>query len=223
MSNQTLSKPVISKQTKPHEQLTWLVEKHRHHSFQKPIARYNQKAFDQIAPLVEQHQGALLLDSGCGTGDSTRQLAELYPQALVIGVDRSADRLSRQRANTPDNCLLIRADLIDFWRLANQANWPIDEHYLLYPNPEPKPGHLKRRFHGHPVFPTLTTLSRRLQARSNWWVYLAELQQALSQFGIESQISNISHQSAPPITLFEQKYRQSGHQLWRLDAQLADD
>lgn len=219
MENQTLSKPVTSTQTEPHRNLVALVQKHRDHPFQKPIAAYNQTAFDDLSNIVAAHSGPLILDSGCGTGDSTRQLSLQHPEALVIGIDRSEHRLNRQRADNPANCVLIRADLIDMWRLIAQTDWPIRKHYLLYPNPEPKPTHIKRRFHAHPVFPTLAELAPKLELRSNWWVYLAEMQQALEVLGIDSQIREITTHPITPVTLFEQKYRRSGHRLWQLSAQ----
>ena len=54
----------------------------------------------------------------------------------------------------PKNCLLLRANMIDFWLLvAHQSDWHITAHYILYPNPFPKSKHLRRRWHGHPVYP----------------------------------------------------------------------
>ena len=44
----------------------------------------------------------VILDSGCGTGASTRKLANMHPQHLVIGVDRSAVRLRITSASAGD-------------------------------------------------------------------------------------------------------------------------
>ena len=49
----------------------------------------------------------VILDSGCGTGRSTFILGEMYPNCVVIGVDQSIARLSRNKSykqsNHPDN------------------------------------------------------------------------------------------------------------------------
>ena len=161
----------------------------------------------------------LILDACCGVGDSSRALAVLYPDHWVVGVDKSADRLSRERAGEdPENLLLIRADLNDFYRLAADAGWRPERHYILYPNPWPKPAHLKRRWHGAPVFPSLVALGGRLELRSNWRIYLEEFGEALSIAGHESRLEPFV--AAKPITPFERKYRDSGHALWSLIADL---
>ncbi|OZB75653.1 MAG: SAM-dependent methyltransferase, partial [Halothiobacillus sp. 13-55-115] len=115
-SNHTVSgnsRTVISTQTGPHEQLLAQVAKHSRSDWGKPITDYNQAAFDRAQEWLLERTGKLILDSGCGTGDSSRALAEMFPAHQIIGVDRSAHRLSRQRQHTPDNCLLVRADLLD--------------------------------------------------------------------------------------------------------------
>lgn len=209
------SRAVRSTQTGPHEALVQHLERHATNRYMRPIADYNRHAFEAVDERVNTDGRPLILDSGCGTGDSSRALARMYPDHLVIGIDRSADRLSRQREATPENCTLVRADLIDFWRLANQANWRPARHYLLYPNPEPKPRHLKRRFHAHPVFPDVVALGGVFESRSNWLIYLKELAIALQYHDRKATLSLLP-ESGPALTLFEQKYRASGQRLWRL-------
>jgi tRNA G46 methylase TrmB len=68
----------------------------------KPIARHTQQAFDSLVELMgrpNQHPAVvpIVLDSGCGTGRSTELLGELYPDCVVIGVDRSFARLSKKK------------------------------------------------------------------------------------------------------------------------------
>jgi tRNA G46 methylase TrmB len=207
------SRTVESRQSGPHEDLLEVVARHANSRFARPIADYNREAFNAAAGRVEHDARPLILDSGCGTGDSSRILARRHPDHLVIGIDRSAERLSRRRSETPSNCLLVRADLIDFWRLALDAGWRPERHYLLYPNPEPKPRHLKRRFHAHPVFPSLVALGGRLEARSNWRVYLEELALALEYHGRPARLTPLASE---PLSLFERKYAASGQPLWRL-------
>jgi tRNA G46 methylase TrmB len=101
---------------------------------------------------------------------STYKLAEMFQTLPVIGIDRSGFRLEKGlevgRAASQDvmkirtsNALLIRAELADFWLLVFQdPSLEVHSNYILYPNPYPKAQHLKRRWHGHPIFPILLSL-----------------------------------------------------------------
>ena len=143
-----------------------------------------------------------------------RHLARMFPQHFVIGVDQSADRLARGKpAELPANAVLVRADLVDFWRLLARAGVRLDRHYNLYPNPWPKIGHLARRWHGHAVFPVWRELGGELECRSNWRIYIEEMAQALTLLSGQPVIAE-PWQTADPITPFEKKYLASGHQLW---------
>ena len=196
-----------------------VVDRHAASPFRKPYADYNRVAF---AASVERFQllasGApLILDSGCGVGESSLVLARAFPAHYVIGVDQSASRLQRgqrRRSEWPPNLDLVRADLVDYWRLLHDAGLRLARHYLLYPNPWPKIGHLRRRWHGHPVFPTMLALGGVLECRSNWPIYIAEHCLAVRQLTGRLTVAE-SYLPDPPITPFERKYRDSGHRLLR--------
>lgn len=218
LSSPGVSRPVSSNQTGIHEDLEHWVLAYQRTPFRKPIAPFNREAFATAQRWLADHAGPWIMDSGCGVGESTRQLARRYPDHLVIGLDRSADRLSRQYDDTPDNARFLRTDLVDFWRLAAEAGWQPERHYLLYPNPYPKKQHLKQRWHGHPVFPSLIHLGGELECRSNWSIYLDELASALALYGINACINPI--EDSPALTHFERKYRASGQSVWSLQASI---
>lgn len=214
------SRPVISNQAGPHQDLARQVSRALAHPLRKPIAEHTQHNFAQAAKWLEGRQAPLLLDSGCGVGISTRQLAEQFPTHAVMGIDRSENRLGRDHGELPANALLVRADLVDFWRLAYQAGWAPEYHYLLYPNPYPKSGHLKMRWHGHAVLPTLLALGGKLEVRSNWPLYIQEFALALAQVtGKQADVSEFTPKG-DYLTPFEAKYAQSGQTLWRLSVTL---
>jgi tRNA (guanine-N7-)-methyltransferase len=215
------SSPITSAQTGIHEQLTILVARHAQSEFRKPVMPYNQDAFEaSMAAWRAVGSPPLILDAGCGVGLSTRHLARLYPGHFVVGVDQSADRLGRNTAwegDLPSNFICVRADLVDYWRLMHTAGIHPQKHFVLYPNPWPKIGHLARRWHGHAVFPTIVALGGEIECRSNWRIYVEEFAAALTQ------LSGIPAQGEPfvpvePLTPFEKKYGDSGHRLWRCRA-----
>lgn len=152
------------------------------------------------------------MDAGCGTGVSTAALARAHPDALVMGVDKSHTRLSRS-PRQPDNAVLIRADLVDFWRVAGRASWRLRRHYLLYPNPWPKLAHVARRWHAHPVFRSLLDLGGILEMRTNWVVYAREFRAALDFHGYP-QAGVAMLPAGPALSPFERKYQRSEHNLY---------
>jgi trans-aconitate 2-methyltransferase len=58
-------------------------------------------ATDLIAQ-IELEAPRRIIDLGCGTGNSTEQLHQRWPQAELIGLDSSSEMLSQARASHPD-------------------------------------------------------------------------------------------------------------------------
>jgi len=177
------------------------------------VAAHNLQAYARLTTLLHTRPRPLILDSFCGTGHSTAVLAERHPGHLVVGIDKSARRLSKHPGGKSENYLLLQADCEDIWHLLVRDNLRADYHYLLYPNPWPKAAHLQRRVHGHASFPLLLRLGGSLELRSNWQLYVEEFGCAMHLAGQRGRVATVSD-SDPAISLFEQKYRDSGHLLW---------
>ncbi|MFT6419262.1 MAG: tRNA G46 methylase TrmB [Cognaticolwellia sp.] len=216
------SKAIVTNQPGVHEKLVEIVNKHIAHPSQKPIQAHTQQAFDEINEIVQAFSGEVILDSCCGVGQSTRLIAKQNPDALVIGVDKSAHRINRNvdevkldnGEGTVNNFHLVRADLNDFYRLVVAANWPVTQHYILYPNPWPKAKHVQRRWHGSAVFPQIVAIGQEIILRSNWLLYLEEFQVAAGILNFQGTISTIN--VTQPLTPFEAKFHASGQQCWQL-------
>ncbi|GGD59186.1 tRNA (guanine(46)-N(7))-methyltransferase TrmB [Lacimicrobium alkaliphilum] len=215
------SRAVTSNQSGPHEKIPELVKRHLASPSQKPFSEHTLAAFAQASEWLDGWKGPLVMDSCCGVGESTAEIARLNPDAKILGVDKSALRTEKhQRGYAADkqNYLVLRADLNDFWRLAHQAGWRLYKHYLLYPNPWPKSAHIKRRWHGSAAFADILMLGGELILRSNWPLYVEEFSLALKIAGIEAPAHLYHAESA--ITPFERKYWASGQQSWQLIANL---
>jgi tRNA G46 methylase TrmB len=195
-----------------------IVVAHMRSQWRRPIAVHSKEAFQAIRSRVEDSSCPLIIDSCCGTGDSTRHLAAQFPDALVLGVDKSAHRLARHQLGESENYAVLRADVNDFWRLAAAAGWRPVRHYLLYPNPYPKASQIRKRWYGSPAFPSLLGLGGLLTVRTNWSIYAQEFVLALRAAGCaatESQITGV-----PPMSAFEAKYQERDHRLYQVTSDL---
>jgi len=213
------SKSIDSPQTGPYEHLSKIVQKHINSHYRRPYREHNLLAFEEIKEAIfNRKQRDLILDSCCGTGLSTQRIAERNPDSLVIGIDQSLSRLQRKSEDFDErapNSKLWQANCEDIWRLCVDSNIKFDQHFILYPNPYPKPEHFKRRWHGHPCFPYLNKLSNTLELRSNWSLYLEEFSESWEILtGTKSKPEHIVVDQA--LTLFEKKYTQSGQNVFQL-------
>ena len=220
------SSNVESNQTEAHDKVGEVVQKYWRTQFQKPIAEHTQRAYQQAIAAI--NKPSIIFDSGCGNGNSTLKLAAQYPDSFIIGIDKSLSRLTKQAnkasqsLNNP-NFILIRADLIDFWRLAANDNIALLRHFILYPNPWPKKHHLKRRWHTSPLFKTIIALGGQLEIRSNWPIYIDEFSTALTTQRFTSQKKLLEIHYDQWLSDFEKKYHKSQHSLWQLTADLTVD
>lgn len=218
----------------------------------KPIANHTRQAFDMLHLTTTMNSTTkIILDSGCGTARSTELLADLYPDHLVIGIDRSFVRLNRNvvyrknnnfnthndlihtRRDKP-NLRLVRAELADFWRCCLEANLTISRHYLLYPNPYPKKCRLTSRWYAHPSFPLLFRLGgSQIIIKSNWNLYLQEFSQAVlysTTFDEHARPYMDSAKKGPverinksvAWTNFEKKYDDVGEKTFELVSEKSD-
>ena len=211
----------------------------------QPIARHTAEVFDVLTKSLPSDCGDLILDSGCGTGRSSLLLGHEFPACTVIGVDRSMDRLSKKQhpLNTnftivenqqvfvhqvASNVWLVRAELVGFWRLLlqneNKQKYNVSRHYLLYPNPYPKPKRVRSRWYAHPAFPLLLRLAtEKTIVRSNWDLYLQEFGTAAKTFAAQQNeflhvdpVHVIEPHATTALTNFEKKYWSVGEPTFEL-------
>ncbi|WP_458449274.1 tRNA (guanine(46)-N(7))-methyltransferase TrmB [Fibrobacter sp.] len=235
------ARAVTTNQPDIYDKLEEVVRKYASTEYLRPIADHTRIAFAEAEKFVlnfyEQKipacagmtmQGTdcaghtaykVILDSGCGTGESTLNIAIANPSIPVIGIDKSAARLTKAGI-APPNAFLVRAELLDFWRLAlgkvKAGQWHIPYHALYYPNPWPKQSEATRRFHLHPIFPTLLQLGDTLELRTNWELYAREFAEAARIAAPHCTIAREAFEPERPITAFERKYKEARQQLWRV-------
>ena len=207
------SRSVSTNQPGIHPKLAQVVTKHLATRHREPTRAHNTAAYATLQETLAERGQRLVLDSFCGTGHSTADLALRHPECLVAGIDQSASRLARHPAPQCDNYLLLQANCEAIWKQLADDGVVLRAHYLLYPNPWPKAAQLKRRVHGHPGFADLVRLGGQVELRSNWQLYVHEFEQAMQLARARGSVVPLAA-TEPELTLFERKYRRSGHSLW---------
>jgi len=207
---------ISTTQTTVHEKLDALVQRYRKAENLRPVSEHTRAAFDQVNQWLGNWSGDIIIDSCCGVGESTARLGAANPEAKVIGLDKSQSRLDKHQHYqcNSENYAVFRADVIDFWRLIRQHQWRIQQHYLLYPNPYPKPAQVQKRWHGSAAFVDLMAMTPNITVRSNWLVYLLEFAQAAKHYDVTANIQQVPDDEA--FTPFERKYLASGQICWEL-------
>jgi tRNA (guanine-N7-)-methyltransferase len=216
---QANSPPVSSTQQHLHPRLAAVVHRHLQTIHQALVSEHSLAAYSKLTDALAENPRSLVLDSFCGTGHSTAAFAERHPGHLVVGIDKSAHRLAKHPGGSNDNYILLQANCEDIWFLLARDGLRPDYHYLLYPNPWPKASHLQRRIHGHASFPLVLKLGGQIELRSNWQVYVEEFGVALHLAGHRGWVSQVV-ESEPELSLFERKYKCSGHTLWSYTARI---
>lgn len=216
------SPKIISNQSSIHANLDKTLKKHIDNEYKLSIPAPNYDMFFEIIDQSNLYDG-IILDSGCGTGESTLNLARLFPESFVIGVDKSTLRiskgLSKLKKEPLPNCMLAQASITHLWLFFEEQEIKLQHNFLLYPNPWPKKKHLMRRWHGHPIFPSLLNLGGILTLRSNWEIYVAEFAHALkTSLKREVKYNKISINN--PLSNFEEKYKKSGHSIFEVSVNL---
>lgn len=204
---------VTSDQNDIHPDLAKVVQRHLAYPFLRPSAPHTQAAWNEIKSWFCGDN--LILDSGCGQGESTYNLALRFPQHKVLGVDKSAVRVAASPP-LPANGRIIRADVVDLWGLMVAAEIKLAQHCVFYPNPWPKKAQLQRRWHGHPAWRWLLQLGGQLELRTNWEIYAQEFAAALEISQCPRPAVQRWWPHPSPITQFERKYHRSGQLLYKV-------
>lgn len=89
----------------------------------------------------------IILEIGCGKGDYTIGLANLFPNKNFIGVDIKGSRLWKGSQVAQDQCLTNVAFLRNFIEQLSDQFTPgeVSEIWITFPDPRPRKGEEKKR------------------------------------------------------------------------------
>jgi tRNA (guanine-N7-)-methyltransferase len=175
-----------------------------------------ERTFGRRAPVI--------LEIGCGMGETTAVYAAAHPEQDFVGVEVHAPGvgalLAKLAARDLSNVRVIRHDAVEV--VAHMI--PLDSLagvHVFFPDPWPKKRHHKRRLL-QPAF--VHTLAQRLapggylHAATDWEDYANEM---LATLAAEPLLVNTADAFAPrppsrPETKFEARGRRLGHPTWDL-------
>ena len=193
----------------------------QHHAYDTLMPRYGiayaeapldtSGAFGRIAPVI--------LEIGCGMGETTAQIAAALPQNNFLGIEVHAPgvgallKLIEQQQLT--NLRVIRHDAVDVVEHMIAPNTLAGVH-LFFPDPWPKARHHKRRIVQPPFVNLLASRiapGGYLHCATDWEPYAQQMLEVLS---CEPLLVNGAEQFAPrprhrPITKFEHRGLKLGH------------
>lgn len=185
---------------------------------QKPLSSYCEDVFSQICRFS---QTEIIIDCFCGIGESTYHLAKKYPDQLVIGFDKSLNRLEKQNSfkdGLQKNVLLLQADVYDFYQVIEQikkeTGKKIVKQFIFYPNPWPKKKNCKKRVYLNNVIPYIFAQESTVEIRSNWGRFLVEFSYVAEFYQFDFRFEQLNIKT--PLTPFEKKYYLSAQNLNRL-------
>ncbi len=207
------SPQIESSQTGVHPRLLDVLRRHREHASRAPLHAPTQLQFQRWLAEAADRSRSLVLDLGCGNGESTLRLADVHPDAKVLGIDQSAHRLAKLAPSgyaVDGRATLMRAEAATVLRMLTAAEIRVGTLYLLYPNPWPKPEQLLRRWHGHPVMPMMLSIADAIVLRTNWSIYADEFALTAQACGLAVS-TRLLDEGEAVLTPFESKYIASGH------------
>ncbi len=172
------------------------------------------RVFGRVAPVV--------LEIGCGMGETTAAIALAAPQTDFVGVEVHAPGvgalLKRIEAGGLANVRVIRHDAVEVVE-SMIAPGTLAGIHVFFPDPWPKKRHHKRRLL-KPGF--VRALAERLapggylHAATDWAPYAEEI---LATFSAEATLANTAERFAPrpawrPRTKFEARGERLGHEVF---------
>lgn len=172
--------------------------------FRDNAARYNvvQDGKDNFGKLQGKWRSnhfkndkELVVELGCGNGEYSVGLGEIFPDKNFIGVDIKGSRIwvgsSYAMANKLENVAFLRTqiELVDKHFSQNE----IDEIWITFPDPRPKDRDIKRRL----TAPRHMNVYRQLLKKEGWVKFKTDntplFDYTLALFEKEIQVKNLSH------------------------------
>jgi tRNA (guanine-N7-)-methyltransferase len=212
-----------SNRMRPNQRRAWEVYRHR---FVIDVPRHETStsihpaaSLDLVATFGRDAE--LIVEIGPGTGESLIPMAETRPQANLLAFEVYRPAIARMLSHLArkglDNVRIVEADAIAAMEHLVPAQ-SIDEIWMFFPDPWPKPRHHKRRL----LTSAFTTLAAsRMKPGAVWRIatdcaeYADRMRDVLeSHVGLIYEPANAWRPQERPITQFEQRALDAGRPIF---------
>lgn len=167
------------------------------------------------------------LEIGCGVGLHPILYCQDNPDRQLIAIEHTAEKfqkfLKRSQSHQLDNLYPIHCNAISFLAKYGQPDL-FGKVFLLYPNPNPKPGQKNKRWHGMPfmskIWESLKTGGELCLVTNEEWYFEEALNDFDKVWGYPpAKVTSISCKTHPnwrARTHFESKYLERGQTVFQI-------
>jgi tRNA (guanine-N7-)-methyltransferase len=167
--------------------------------------------------------GPVCVEIGAGQGFFAVQFAKANPAKTLIAIERTQERFAKlQRRvvnNRCDNVIPVRANAVN-WIAHCLPCQSVDNYFLWYPNPYPKPSQRNKRFHAMPfmayLLQTLKPYGTFTLATNQGFYYREARTLMVDVWGLTCVVDRQIEPQHSPRTHFEKKYLGRGDHCWQL-------
>lgn len=205
------------------------------------ISNAQEKALEELLPLYEipydanqmfdavktfENNNPLVLEIGCGMGETTAAIAQAHPEINFIGCEVFAAGVGALSKRLHDmnlkNVRIFRHDAVEVVRDMLEDN-SIDGVHIFFPDPWRKARHHKRRLINESFLKLLVPKMKKdayFHCATDWENYAEQMLEVLSA---EPTLENLHEGAAPqpenplikrPTTKFNERGNRLGHGCW---------
>lgn len=169
-------------------------------------------------------KGPLDIEIGCGVGLHPIQYHGQYPERTLVAIEHTREKFEKFERRfinhgSPKNLMPIHANGIS-WVSQQLPHDSVDRFYFLYPNPNPKPGDLNKRWYAmpfmHKVMEILKPGGEIILATNEKFYRDEAMEYFLEEWGLKLKEEKELTKGFAHRTHFEKKYLERGETCYNL-------
>lgn len=189
----------------------------------KPIRSFTPPPTEDY-PAFTTPKGPLDIEIGCGVGLHPIQYQGKNPNRTLVAIEHTKEKFEKffrrfENHDSPKNLIPIHANGIS-WTAQQLAENTVDRFYFLYPNPNPKPGDLNKRWYAmpfmHKVLEILKPEGELILATNEKFYRDEAIDYFINVWNLKLKEETLLDKDYPHRTHFEKKYLERGQTCYNL-------